>query len=541
MRIALAASLVALISLNAAASEGSTAKPGASADWTAKPIWTSAATPTPTPSTKVALAGLTPLPLPLPPTGVTPPATDPPSGEPAPADAPRLLHGELTHLGARELVNPSSRVGLRVGYQYADGYDYMVLTPGFDARWRKFTMGMAVPLRLELCRGDIPLGGCVDVDKRQLKPYEHRWRFDRSGWQGVEDLVSTIRYLGWGGEEDRIHAELSQLEPVTLGHGALLRRYFANAAPEARRLAADVDVEGEHTGFEAFANGLFRTSLLAVHGWARPLSFGEEEGLARTFTVGLTWARDLGAPVAPKAGVEPTGAHPEDAFDKRAVTALAIGAEAVVLRSEHWELAPFAELASLRGAGSGLATGLVARSALGERLGLRLLVEGRSFDANYLPGYFDELYEVEKVQYQAGPSGTVSKWQAVSSRRGSRRVGWNLEATATVARAISLSAGFEGAAAPASRNAYLHAEVPLLDWFRFFATVHRRGFEGEALFSGGALGRPTTVFFSGMRLKTLPFLFLNGTATQSYQWDAALGRYRNARSYDLDAEIAVEF
>jgi hypothetical protein len=528
------------------AAAAAAATPAAHPNPTANPITNATANPTATAASAAAgnfvLATFTPPALPAPPTVSTPPAPGPEDGEPTSHEGPRLMHGELSHLGERELWTTKSRVGARVGYQRSDGYDYMVVTPGFDMRGHKFQMGMAAPLRLELCRGDIPPGGCIDVDKRTLKPDPNRWRLERSDWRSVEDFVSAFRYLSWGEKEDRFHAELSQLEPATLGHGALLRRYFANGAPESRRLAAQVDLAGDHGGFEAYANGLLHSSLVAVRGHLRPLSWGAEEELARTITVGVTWARDLGAPAAPRAGVDPAGvARPEDAFEKRPITALSIDAELVALRTGSWELAPYAELASLGGAGSGFATGFMARGAVGDLLGLRFLVEGRSFQPNYQPGYFDELYEVEKVQYQLGPTGPVTKWQAVSSRTGARRVGWNLEGTAALGRALVLSAGLEGASAPATRNAYLHAEVPVLEWLRFFATLHRRSFEGESLLGDGALGRPTTLLFSGARLKLLPFLFVNGTATQSYAWDAALGRYRNARSYDADVELAVEF
>lgn len=195
------------------------------------------------------------------------------------------------------------------------------------------------------------------------------------------------------------------------------------------------------------------------------------------------------------------------------------------------------------GAGGGLVLGIAADRSLA-RGRARLSAEGRSFDANFVPGYFDTFYETQKFQFDPAAHGAgplpLTKWEEISARTGPRRWGLALEGALAFPRIATFAAGFEASTAPRTRSAYLHAELPVLDWLQLFGTLHRRSFEREAWFTRGALALPTTAFVSGARLKLLPFLFVNGAASQAAEFDPAAGRYVVKRTYGADVELGVE-
>jgi len=468
-----------------------------------------------------------------------------PSAPPAP-QAP-FVKGELSNVGRVELEMHRTRFGVRVGYEYLDGYDYLRTTPQVDLRFDELRVGLGFPMRLEMCRGDVALAGCVDADKLSLKPYERRWRFRSEDYRTASDWARLLRYATWGRKEDRFYLNVGQENAATIGHGGVMRRYFPSADAERPRVSGELDAYNDYGGFEAFANDVVSPNLLAALAFVKPLSFLSQDPMARSFSVGVTWAADLRAPTALRPGAELALAQdPASRFQTRAVQAVGVDAEVKLVKTEAWDLKPYVEWAHLAGAGSGASFGLLTRASFGGTQALRLIVEGRRFDANYLPAYFDTFYEVQRVQNFDGHEDPTAppqatKWASVSSRTGPARLGYYLELSWAWIHHLSLSAGLDTATQPLSRSAYLHAEVPALSWLQLFATYHRRSFQGQPWFTRGSADLPTTVFFSGARLRLLPILFVNATASQTWAWDPALARYQSARGFFVDVELGWEF
>jgi len=470
-------------------------------------------------------------------------------GEPAPsAPQPEFIKGELSHVGQVDLAMAQNRAGVRFGYEYLDGFDYLRVTPTVDLRFRGLRMGFGIPLRLEMCQGEVALAGCVDVSKISLKPYDRRWTFRSQDWKTLSDFARVIRYLGYGQKESNLFVNVTQENAATVGHGGVMRRYFAGADVNRQRVSAEVDAYGDYGGFEAFANDVVDPNLWTALAFVKPLSLFSEDAMARSLSLGVTWGADLRAPTALEAGASLVGAaRPEDAYRTRAVQLVGVDAEVKVVKTESWDVKPYAEWAKLLGAGSGLSLGVLTRASWGGKQALRFIVEARRFDADYLPSYFDTFYEIQKIQYVEGredptaPAPAPTKWEAVSTRTGGPRMGYYLEATWSWVKAVSLSAGLETATNPLVRSAYLHVEAPALTWLQLFATLHRRSFQGQSWFTASAVDLPTTVFYSGARLRLLPILFINGTASQTFSFDKALGRYQSVKGFWVDAELGWQW
>ncbi len=469
-----------------------------------------------------------------------------PSPTPSPLVAP-FPGGELGHVGRIEIVPDGSRVGVQLGYQYLDGIDYLRVTPALDLRSEKYQLGLAAPLRLELCAGSKPMENCFQSGSIKLAPYDHRWRLRNRDYAELADYAKVIRYFTVGKVGDAFRLDVTQLDPTTLGHGGLMRGYFPSGNLDLPRVSAEVDLQASFGGVTAFANDVARPDILAGRAFASPLELVSSGALARAFTVGATWVSDRHAPTGARAGQSLIGAEtPAAGYDQRAVTGMGADAEVQLVKTAIWEVRPYAALDRLQGAGSGTSAGVLAQASLftGSKMAqkLRLVAEARSFDADYLPGYFDTFYEVEKYQYGASANGTPpTKWQAVSTRTGPRRQGAYLEATYTLGQALVLAGGLEYANQPWTRNVYLHAELAAGQFLRLFGTLYRRGFEGQPWFTRSVLDLPNTAFFAGARLELLPFLFANGGVTQTVRFDNATGQLENARKFTANLELGLEF
>jgi len=502
----------------------------------------------PPPPPRVAVA--IPAPGPSGPAGDPFPAGAPAAvgGEQAPsAPAPEFIKGELSHLGQVDLALQNNRAGVRLGYEYLDGFDYLRVTPTVDLRLGGLRMGFGIPMRLEMCRGDVALAGCVDISRLSMKPYDHRWTFRSQDWRSPSDFARVIRYLGYGQKEANLFVQVTQENAATVGHGGVMRRYFAGADVARQRVSAEVDAYNDTGGFEAFVNDVVNPNLWTALAFVKPLSPFSEDPTARSLSLGVTWGADLRAPTALQPGATLVNAErPLDLYRTRAVQLWGVDAEVKVVKTESWDVKPYVEWARLQGAGSGLSLGVLTRASWGGKQALRVILEGRRFDADYLPSYFDTFYEIQKVQYVEGredptAAAAPTKWEAVSTRAGGPRMGYTLEATWSWVKAVSISAGLETATSPLVRSAYLHVEAPALSWLQFFATLHRRSFQGQSWFTAGAVDLPSTVFYSGARLRLLPILFVNGTASQTFSFDRALGRYQSVKGFWVDLELGWEW
>jgi len=497
--------------------------------------------PPPTPTTAGATAG------PRTPAGAPSPLGGQVAPSAPPAPPPPFVKGELSHVGRVELEMHRTRFGVRLGYEYLDGYDYLRAAPQVDLRFDELRLGLGFPMRLEMCRGDVALAGCVDGDKLSLKPYERRWRYRSEDYRSTSDWARVLRYATWGKKEERFYLEVGQENAATIGHGGIMRRYFPSGDLERPRVSGELDAYNDYGGVEAFVNDVVSPGVVAALAFVKPLSFVSTDPMARSLSVGVTWAADLRAPTALRPGADLVLAEdPAGRFQRRVVQALGVDAEVKVVKTESWDLKPYAEWAHLAGAGSGVSLGLLTRASFGGTQALRLVVEGRRFDADFVPAYFDTFYEVQRVQNFDGREDPTAppqptKWAAVSGRTGPARLGYAVELSWAWVHHLSLSAGLDTATQPLSRSAYLHVEAPALDWLQFFATYHRRGFQGQSWFTRSSVDLPSTVFFSGARLRLLPVLFVNATASQTWAWDPALARHQAARGFFVDVELGWEF
>ncbi len=112
----------------------------------------------------------------------------------------------------------------------------------------------------------------------------------------------------------------------------------------------------------------------------------------------------------------------------------------------------------------------------------RIRLEYRNHDPNYLPGYFDTFYEIQRVQYfTTGESATgtdlrnTTKLQRVLGRDpdGDRVNGGYFEFSYKLSHYVGLSLGFEINDQTPDNNMYGHIEVPHIGDWQFALTYTR--------------------------------------------------------------------
>ena len=460
----------------------------------------------------------------------------------------KFVKGELSSfLGSSKLITKNNRVGLRLGWQQIDLVQYLTINPEIDLRFGDLSFGLGVPLALEMFDGNLKDG------QDWTAGFDDMGAFRTEDWDEWQEYARIIRYLSYGHKEDHFFLNLSQVGSNSLGHGAIMRRYSVNIDPDSTRLAGQLDMYNDYAGFELMTNSVVSWDIFGVLGFIKPLSLFLDSDIARSFSIGFTYAADRAAPVlvATKQQDASSGSQPfyalgdakPDVASDAFLHTMGVDMEIKVLKTEHLDIKPFVDFSWMMPqtpsgpgknldpeGGSGFTAGVLGRFNFGKETihALRVIAEFRTFSSTYLPGYFDTFYEVQKyfahqryeqVGTQQCPGAISPNDQRIClpptkfneifvQRKGlDRHLGFYAEFNYSIVNYLSLTLALEGSDAALGNNFLAHLEVPALDWLQFFVTFHQRsmGDLGD-LFSNDSSDK---ILFAAARLHLLPFLFIN--------------------------------
>lgn len=468
-----------------------------------------------------------------------------------PAATAEFIKGEFAHAGVIRLVPNRSFIGARVGALIQDDKIYLSVAPKADLRFLegRLTLGLEVPLNLEMyslqSAADSGSGG---------GGFDNAGKIREGDYDEARDFVKFLRYLTYGKKEDNLYVNVGQLYAATLGHGQAMRRYAGNVDINQTRVGLEVDAYGDYGGFEFFLADVTRGNVFGALGFVKPLSFFTDNPMAKSFSVGVSWTTDQKAPYElvrqDAVGTATTGAvvSADDGSPlnppltkTRAVNILGVDAELKVLKTESIDLKTYADFSMLQGSGSGITVGVLGRFNF--RVGktvhlLRTRLELRTYDSNFVPSYFDSLYEFQKYQFtpdlDAFDATYTTKLEFIRDRVGPRRYGVYAEATYSIPDWFVVAAVFETESEGQDQHLMLHAEIPW-SWLQLFVTYHQRNLSTPFTLDQNDL------IYAGGRLKILPILFVNGRVQKTFAWDPAAFDNIGAYGDDLNFQVDVEF
>lgn len=425
----------------------------------------------------------------------------------------RFIEGELANVGAIGLIPWENRWGIVGGMERIGEIYYATATPGInystELAERTFSLSVGAPIRLEA------------YDARPGKGWNNIGKIRAEDWDQPADYAQLIRGLQYGSKEDRIYLDVNAFKASSIGHGTIVKRYNPHLNLNLRQVSAEFDGFMDYGGVELYANNITRPNVVAGMAFIKPLSLVDRDSyVMRSFSIGATVAADLDAPLRNKLDfddVDNDGRRSgeflidqktfQPVFTSTKVVAFGLDSEIKLVDTKTTDWKTYVDYSFLAGGiavdpkdprwdtdptkpgikgvmSSGMAWGNLLRLNLGDDPvhALRLRAEVRRYDANYVPSYFDVMYEVQRVQYRLGsrsidPNGT--KLQSILSRQplpGDAKVfGGYFEASWKVAEYFALAFAIEtNNANQPDNNMFIHLEIPHIAGFQFLATLHRR-------------------------------------------------------------------
>jgi len=236
----------------------------------------------------------------------------------------------------------------------------------------------------------------------------------KGDWDSADDIIRKIYYIYYGNENSRFHARVEMLDDVTLGSGAIFRNYCGSL----RYPLLDKKVGGVFT----WNSGYDDMAKFFVDDIASPGIYGVSAEITPHDKL------NIGAQLVSDNKVN-TGIRNENV----SIGSVHIGIPLISNSGTKFKI--YEEIGSIRNFGTGMHTGLIT-----EVQDLTFKNEFRVFGSNYIPNYFDPLYEMER-HYKGRDLVRLAD-------NGQRYSGWFNEIKARISDSYTLRLSYEKDYAP---------------------------------------------------------------------------------------------
>lgn len=261
-------------------------------------------------------------------------------------------------------------------------------------------LGLQVPLNLRV----------IDSDPKNEGDYWGLVR--REDWDEKSEYLRVIRYVRLGHKRDTFYLRVGELA-ADLGHGTIVNHYLNNVDNNTLRVGGQFDVNTSYGGFETMISDFGavydtanpRSRIVGTRLYFKPWSIIDAESFLNIFAIGGSFVTDLNAPATYKLNaqnqpiVTSDNTYEVDRTTHAEVWGLDLEAE--VLHNALIDLVPYTDINFINQGGWGWHIGVLTTLKLpvGINLTVPIRLEYRRFAADYVPGYFNTFYEVERFAY----------------------------------------------------------------------------------------------------------------------------------------------
>ncbi|GJQ20464.1 MAG: hypothetical protein HBSIN02_08190 [Bacteroidia bacterium] len=323
------------------------------------------------------------------------------------------------------------------------------------------------------------------------------------------DYLRIIRYIRYGTKKEPLYARVGVLDYARLGHGTIVYNYRNSASYDERKFGMEFDLDFEKFGFESVYSDFGAAGLFGLRTYARPLKFTSlaDVPVIGGMEAGITYAADFHEKADVTAPIGPSPRPLALAQDGGSLGIFGFDIGFPVLSMPMVNSTLYTDFASISGYGSGLAVGIdLYFSGLGI-VGIGAKYERRWTGDQYMPSYFDALYEKERyVPFDT--TGFMSKAQLLKSVTGGE--GYYGELLVSILGTFNIIGGYQSPVGVKNAG-ILHFEFDAGDAIP--GIILRAGYDKKNV--GRVFKVDNNSLFSvDFGYKPLPFIFVSTT----YLW-----------------------
>jgi hypothetical protein len=232
------------------------------------------------------------------------------------------------------------------------------------------------------------------------------------------DYLRLIRYVRYGTKKEPIYVRVGTLDYARLGHGFIMYNYRNSASYDLRKFGMELDLDFDKFGFESVYSDFGAAGIFGLRGYARPLKFTSLASvpILGGMETGITYAADFHdkADITAPFGPQPRPLRSAQDGGTLGIFGMDIGFPLLSLPQINSTL--YFDYAVISGYGNGAAVGIDLNFAGLGVVGLGAKYERRWLGDQFIPAYFDALYERERyVPYDT--TAFMSKSQLLKAAR----------------------------------------------------------------------------------------------------------------------------
>jgi hypothetical protein len=332
-----------------------------------------------------------------------------------------IVKAQLPNAAAAMMGKSGGSLPMGMGATFIDGETYYLINIAPEVAFGKLGIGLDLNLRFNT-QGKLRAG---DYSK-------------------FEDYLRIIRYVRWAQKGDPFYIRVGQLDYSLLGHGSIIYNYRNSASYDMRRTGIELDLNTEKYGFESMYSDLTGRGLLGLRGYAKPLKFTSlaTVPVISNFEVGVSYARDLNQ-YADYTHVDSS---------RTGLSIYGFDLSLPILSYSFLKSSLYYDFAQIANYGHGSTAGInMSFSGMGI-LSIKGKYEYRFNGANYIPAYFNALYEHDR--FLNGRSKSDALWFVDANQ------GYYGELIISILNTINIVAGYQ-APVNIKNQGVLHAELQL--------------------------------------------------------------------------------
>ena len=271
---------------------------------------------------------------------------------------------------------------------------------GIGPTWINNQPYYAVRVRPDIGLGPIGVGLDLNLE------FDAHGNLRTENFNEVSDYVAVIRYLRYGTENDPLFVKLGSLDYATLGVGNIINMYNNSPSIDTRKTGMQLNLNFDKFGIQTLWSNFALPGVVGARGYVRPLQFTDAADIPiiSNVEVGATFAGDFNR-YANCRLVSSAGKYVISNESSLGI----FGFDIVfpILRTGITGLELYTTYTKIVNYGSGEAVGAAFRFDFSSLLSARAKLERRFNGDKYLPGYFNPMYELERINTVTGTTKTM--------------------------------------------------------------------------------------------------------------------------------------
>jgi hypothetical protein len=223
----------------------------------------------------------------------------------------------------------------------------------------------------------------------------------KESFNEFSDYLSIIRYIRYGLKNDPVFIKLGALDYYTLGHGSIMYLYNNSPSFDNRKSGLVMDIDFGSFGFESIYSSFAEAGVFGLRGYIRPLHYTSlnDIPIIRNIELGATYAADFHENAGILAGSFNAAANSfETRIDEGSINIFGFDVGLPVVSSSFADVTLYYDFAKIIDFGNGSAAGVIAQFNPLGIVQATAKLERRFNGKQYIPSYFNSLYEVQRFK-----------------------------------------------------------------------------------------------------------------------------------------------